>query len=181
MGWSMNDLRSRNRTLAPVPSLGPRTGEIVSTPPKARPKGNPLFQDSRPADEQDEAIADDELEDEAESTQPTLSFPVSRDLRSMPVTAATGELDESEVPDHLNLAGGAEEPEAEDGGPSARGAKGKKNKAPASRPAKRRETLDSDESEDDKFPWHYQFDDDEPEELQAKSPLLSRAFRSSVG
>ena len=41
--------------------------------------------------------------------------------------------------------------------------------------------MDPAEVNDDKFPWHFQFDDDEPEELQAKTPLLSRAFRSSVG
>ncbi|MFV0525268.1 MAG: hypothetical protein ACK5RL_12315 [Acidimicrobiales bacterium] len=37
-------------------------------------------------------------------------------------------------------------------------------------------------TDDDKFPWHHHFDDeDEPAQLKAKSPLLSRAFRSSVG
>lgn len=54
-------------------------------------------------------------------------------------------------------------------------------KAPASRPAKRREHAENPEDTDDKFPWHFQFKDDEPAELQAKSPLLSRAFRYSVG
>jgi hypothetical protein len=57
--------------------------------------------------------------------------------------------------------------------------------APASRPSKRREAaedlVEEPEAEDDKFPWHFQFQDDEPEELHAKSPLLARAFRSSVG
>ncbi len=52
-----------------------------------------------------------------------------------------------------------------------------------SRPARRRDAdEDVAEAEEDRFPWHFQFDeDDEPEELQASTPLLSRAFRASTG
>jgi len=58
----------------------------------------------------------------------------------------------------------------------------KKNEGPSSRPSKRREVEEEAVSETDKFPWHHQFtDEDEPKELHADSPLLSRAFRSSVG
>ena len=52
---------------------------------------------------------------------------------------------------------------------------------PSSRPNRRREMSDEEVPEEDKFPWHFQFDDDEPEELQASSPLLSRAFRATIG
>jgi hypothetical protein len=52
---------------------------------------------------------------------------------------------------------------------------------PSSRPNRRREMSEEEVPEEDKFPWHFQFDDDEPEELQASSPLLSRAFRATIG
>lgn len=53
--------------------------------------------------------------------------------------------------------------------------------APESRPSRRRE-LAEEQPEEDKFPWHFSFDDDEePAELQASTPLLSRAFRSTTG
>lgn len=171
MGWTMNDLRSRNRTLASVPASGPRTGEIVN-PPKPKPTGNPLFRSSRPARlEEPEPTADP-----ADHEDGPLTFQVSRDLRSMPVTAASpvdgNGLTADPPGTELRLAGDREPSaeETEDG-----------ERAPASRPSKRREVLEIEESEDDKFPWHHHFSDDEPEELQAKSPLLSRAFRSSVG
>lgn len=60
--------------------------------------------------------------------------------------------------------------------------------APSTRPERRKsktaeaDLLDEVDSEDrdELFPWHYQFDEDEePEELQASTPLLSRAFRAS--
>ncbi|MGI9597011.1 MAG: hypothetical protein ACR2QK_12680, partial [Acidimicrobiales bacterium] len=54
-------------------------------------------------------------------------------------------------------------------------------KGPSSRPNRRRDVSEEVEEEEDRFPWHFQFDDDEPEELQASSPLLSRAFRATIG
>jgi hypothetical protein len=55
---------------------------------------------------------------------------------------------------------------------------------PASRPSRRRgeDGELQPAAEGESFPWHHQFDDDEaPSELQASSPLLSRAFRSTAG
>lgn len=157
----MNDLRSRNRSLAPVRELGPKTGEIVSAPPRQNPRhrANPLFESSR------EAVPEDEESPEASSSEDDnpLSFPVSRELRAMPTIAPSAEADDDES-DEVEMS----TERADKAGPS-------------SRPSRRRECADLDALEDDKFPWHYQFNDDEPEELQATSPLLSRAFRSSVG
>lgn len=48
------------------------------------------------------------------------------------------------------------------------------------RPNRRRET-EEEPADEEKFPWHFQFDDDEPDQLQASSPLLSRAFRATIG
>ena len=55
------------------------------------------------------------------------------------------------------------------------------DEGPSSRPNRRREMAEEGEETEDRFPWHFQFDDDEPEELQASSPLLSRAFRATIG
>jgi hypothetical protein len=55
------------------------------------------------------------------------------------------------------------------------------DEAPHTRPSKRRDGPEGDPGDDEKFPWHFSFKDDEPQELQAKTPLLARAFRSSVG
>ncbi len=72
--------------------------------------------------------------------------------------------------------------QAGDGKPSGEGSSSKKDsKGPASRPNRRRDVAEETEEEEDRFPWHFQFDDDEPEELQASSPLLSRAFRATIG
>ncbi len=55
------------------------------------------------------------------------------------------------------------------------------SEGPSSRPNRRREVAEEGTEEEDRFPWHFQFDDDEPKELQASSPLLSRAFRATIG
>lgn len=221
----MNDMRSHSRTLAPVRELGPKTGEIVSTPPRQRPDGgttNPLFENSRPASERrpksrsaaakkkarettkkntaengrgnDREAGQDNGETPAAATNgepdpaaeeavsgDRLNFQVSRDLRAMPVgvaevadgTDVEDEFDDYDYDDEVD--------EAADGEQRAQARRSKRGKGPSSRPKRRREVADETSSEEDKFPWHYQFDDDEPEELQAKSRLLSRAFRSSVG
>lgn len=53
--------------------------------------------------------------------------------------------------------------------------------APESRPTRRRDLPEEVAEPEERFPWHHQYQDDEPEEMQASSPLLSRAFRSSTG
>ena len=177
----MNDLRSQSRTLAPVEPGGPKTGEVVATPKAKRLKSDSLFESSRPVDDQRLAGADADQEvdetsaagqaghgDESDPGAGTLSFPVSRDVRSMALSGSDVETN--------GQAGDGESAEAGRQGQGRR-----KSKAPASRPTRRREVADELDPEDDKFPWHYQFNDDEPLELKAKTPLLSRAFRSSVG
>lgn len=248
----MNDLRSQNRTLTPVPELGPKTGEIVTNPAakRSRARSNPLFESSRSVEEPEAdgngvsagrpaverpysgAAVQPEAQPEvpgesgvAEVKAETLSFPVSRDLRSMPVSATKRSVAPPDNTDSVGSTNSADRKvvsaeqankavsvEAEvaaesaatadhpitsedaitsenavDGVPIGAGSsvasRGRNGgaKAPASRPNKRREVAEVTGPEDDKFPWHHQFDDDEPEELLATSPLLSRAFRSSVG
>ena len=55
-------------------------------------------------------------------------------------------------------------------------------RGPSSRPTRRRTTAEPSGRGEDGFPWTFQLDDeDEPEELQASTPLLSRAFRATTG
>jgi hypothetical protein len=70
---------------------------------------------------------------------------------------------------------------ADDAEDAANGTDDAEPEGPSSRPNRRREVSEEDTEEEDRFPWHFQFDDDEPEELQASSPLLSRAFRATIG
>lgn len=209
MGWTMNDLRSRDRTLAPVRSIGPRTGEVVSNP-RPRAVGNPLFQDSRyeaeaeraaerAADRLRAAARGEELDDD-EADDSGFSFPVTQELRHMPVSAARAPVEVVPPPEIQP------EPEPEpvvtaevtratarrggwaaaiSGAGANGGAAPAPPRAPASRPTKRREVVDEvPEVDEERFPFHFSFkeaDTDEPQELKAKSPLLARAFRSSVG
>ncbi len=190
LGWTMNDLRSQNRTLTPVPNpSGPRTGEVVSPSPPPTPTStkptNPLFTSSRPTeprrrrsesdghdhhDQPAEATGDDTTE----ATQGELTFQVSRQLRSMPVTAESPEPAPAERPARSAADGS--------GARTSTSTAGEEGDAPQSRPSKRRDVEDEADEPEERFPWHHQFsEDDEPLELKAESPLLSRAFRYSVG
>ncbi len=62
-----------------------------------------------------------------------------------------------------------------------RSASAKADEGPESRPTRRRDVPEDVDEPEERFPWHHQYQDDEPEEMQASSPLLSRAFRSSTG
>ena len=211
MGWTMNDLRSRDRTLAPVRSIGPRTGEVVSNP-RPRAVGNPLFQDSRyeveaeraaerAAERLRAAARGDELGYDDEDDTAGFSFPVTQELRHMPVSAARPPVEvvrpeiRPEPEPEPAVSAEVTRATARRGGwaaaisgasPSAGNANAAATpKAPASRPSKRREVVEeAPEPEEERFPFHFSFkeaDTEEPQELKAKTPLLARAFRSSVG
>lgn len=213
MGWTMNDLRSRDRTLAPVRSIGPRTGEVVSNP-RPRAVGNPLFQDSRyeveaeraaerAAERLRAAARGETLEDDDEDATAGFSFPVTQELRHMPVSAARPPVEVVPPPAAIEPEP-APVPTASAEGPRATARRGgwaaaiagarpddgvdasvATPKAPASRPSKRREVVEeTPEPEEERFPFHFSFKEaaaEEPQELKAKTPLLARAFRSSVG
>lgn len=178
----MNDLRSRNRALAAVPDEG---SAPTSTPPRVRPE-NEERNGRRMSRRQSIAERARKLGVEAgEGEEITLAedgtavvapaagdtstngdhkFRSSRPAKKRPVAASAEAEDAGEpVQETLDV-----EAEAEGEGPS-------------SRPNRRREMSEEEVPEEDKFPWHFQFDDDEPEELQASSPLLSRAFRATIG
>lgn len=108
-----------------------------------------------------------------------LRFPVSRHLDSMAVSS--GRL--SAVAPESSPDNPVDSPAAPGDRPRHRltAASPVPERAPSSRPARRRAVSEQVEDQEDKFPWHFHFKDDEPQELQAKSPLLARAFRYSVG
>ncbi|MEM7324361.1 MAG: DUF3499 family protein [Actinomycetota bacterium] len=183
LGWTMNDLRSRNRSLAAVPD---EATAPTSTPPRVRPDGedrNGRRMSRRQSiaerarrmgaevdgdGDRDDAETIEEIalaEDGTATVRPggdTGSGDDHRYRSSRPVAAAD---DDGQMA--LDVDGGQDGEETEEG--------------PSSRPTRRRDLADDEVPEEDKFPWHFQFDDDEPEELQASSPLLSRAFRATIG
>jgi len=180
MGWSMNDLRNENRTLAAVPPPGPKTGEkVTASPPAAwsdsEKKTASLAKASRERSRVAAAAARTAAEQPLPAgigveTEDPFSFRISRDLRATPLTTGSAEVDKPvEVAEVADVS-------------QAKSAKARSN-GPDSRPSRRRDADDGLDGavDDDKFPWHHHFSDDEPVELKAKSPLLSRAFRSSVG
>ncbi len=153
----MNDLRS-NRKLAPVPEQNQPT--ITRTPPRSRPSSGDLDGDTK------------ELKRRKGSKRPSVPSGQANPRPTKEAVATVPEDSGNTVEIRIDLdpvAHTAQEEPAEviEAGPE-------------SRPARRRDVEVEDDS-GDKFPWHHQFDDDEPEELQATSPLLSRAFRATTG
>ncbi len=155
----MNDLRSRNRALAAVPDEG---SAPTSTPPRVRPDSDEqagrrmsrrqsIAERARRLDAEHEAVAD---------AGPTPPPDDHKFTSSRPGSDEAG----SAVAEVASVTAASAEAEG-----------------PASRPSRRREVGDDVETEEDRFPWHFQFDHDEPEELHASSPLLSRAFRATIG
>ena len=201
MGWTMNDLRNQNRNLAPVRELGPSTGEVVANPGgarsrKRRPSDNPAPADRLPlAARQPEAkaghVRDEQakaehgkVENRAGEPDPeaeSLSFPVSRGLDSMTVSARSAESEAIET-DRGDEAASTKADQTSQRRVDRRRNAG--HEGPESRPAKHRDASYEPEDEaEESFSWSFKYDEDDeqPEGLQAKSPLLSRAFRSSVG
>ncbi len=157
MGWAMNDLRS-NRKLAPVPD--PNRPTITRTPPRSRPAAGELDEDTKELKRRRKGSRRSEAADS--SNTKTAVETVAEQPEDSGNTVEI-KIDLEAVP---SIATEDPAPVAEVG--------------PDSRPARRRDA-DNEDDDGDKFPWHHQFEDDEPEELQATSPLLSRAFRATTG
>jgi len=156
MGWAMNDMRSQHQ-LSAMPTGDSVPTRVPKVPPRVRSAQSPISSEKNNS-----------------KTKSISKIAKSKNLnKAKKITAGTEQV--------------ADDSRFEDSRPAVnqvladRRSK-KRIVGPANRPAKRREVASEEEIiEPDKFPWHHQFTDDEPEELNAKSPLLSRAFRSSVG
>ncbi len=155
MGWTMNDLRSRNRALAAVPDEGTAP---TSTPPRVRPETAEADEDANSRMSRRQSIIERARQLEENGGQVASNDHKFKSSRPIP--------------------NGTETNGAETNGAVA---EDDKPEGPSSRPNRRREVAGTEPEDEDKFPWHFQFDDDEPEELQASSPLLSRAFRATTG
>ncbi|MEM9562935.1 MAG: DUF3499 family protein [Actinomycetota bacterium] len=171
MGWTMNDLRSRNRSLSAVPDEG---AVPTSTPPRVRPEPASARKMSRR-----QSIEERATRTEGPAADDDHLFRSSRTAESEsadaePVTgvaaAAAPAADQAPVSTTRRrgkVGAGVTDDESAD--------------APESRPTRRRDVPEESAEPEERFPWHHQYQDDEPEEMQASSPLLSRAFRSSTG
>ena len=171
----MNDLRT-TRKLAAVPDQKHPT--ITRTPPRSRPATGEVIS---------KALPKTRPVDEDEDTKKLRRRRSANDLK--PVSSADADIDLDESEQESEAEGGQDvasvravseqddetETEAEVVEVSAESTT---EQGPTKRPARRR---DDPEDSEESFPWHHQFDDDEPEELQATSPLLSRAFRATTG
>lgn len=161
MGWTMNDLRSRGRSLAAVPDEGTVP---TSTPPRVRPvdeaagrqmsKRQSIAERARVAAGDGQTIEDPAAQTDADESDEQSDYRFA-DSRPAGSAQAPVESEASSADDDQN--------------------------GPSSRPTRRRDVADEEEPEE-QFSFHFGFDDDEePAELQASSPLLSRAFRATTG
>ena len=175
VGWTMNDLRSRNRGLSAVPDEG---SVPTSTPPRVRPERSSPSESQAARMSQRQSIAERARRAEPATGEPT------EVAGAAPVEVEASPDDHKFRSSRPTVAPVVAEGELIAAGPGeGKGAGKGKNEAdaPASRPTRRRDVAEEVEEEEDRFPWHFQYSDDEPEEMQASSPLLSRAFRSSTG
>lgn len=174
MGWAMNDLRSRSRPLSAVPD---EDAVITSTPPRVRPETE-VEADAGRGEGQD---ADRSSGKKMSRRQSIAERARKREQAEDDEAVAVAE--ESADGDHRfrdSRSGVVAEADS-DAAAEKSGKDDDADDGPSSRPKRRREVAAEEEPEEDRFPWHHQFDDDEPEELQASSPLLSRAFRATIG
>lgn len=168
VGWAMNDLRT---TAGVVIGVTDREAGITAAPPRVRPEQNgeqgPARKMSRRQSIVERARQEAaELQDEIDAT--VVDERSERDLDEVDDLS----LLDGEARERLVNAKLAERATRRGGGDS----------GPNSRPSRRRAAEKPATTDEDGFPWTFHLDeDDEPEELQASTPLLSRAFRASTG
>lgn len=181
----MNDLRSRNRALSAVPDEG---SVPTSTPPRVRPEpaagadGSGRVERSRAERDTDGAPGSGKS-GQAGTTMPRRQSIAERVRKTGEVDRVTADGGGVTAGDHKFRSSrpAASGDETMAPGSRSNSASAKADEGPDSRPTRRRDVPEDVEEPEERFPWHHQYQDDEPEEMQASSPLLSRAFRSSTG
>lgn len=163
LGWAMNDLRSTSQAL----NLESSNQPISSTPPRVRPDADAGV-DPDGADDQGTGIAaESKTRASADENGRRRSGSGRRTSRLQLV--ADGEDDQTPGNRHMSQRQSIR----------ARAGHASGSETIESRPTRRREADEEPAATQESFPWSFDFDDeDEPEELQASTPLLSRAFRS---
>ncbi len=189
LGWTMNDLRSRNRSLSAVPDEG---SVPTSTPPRVRPEPATARKMSRRQSIEERAARtssgdgaesvqagdDHKFRSSRPSDEPAAEADLTVEADIAVETAAEATVETEAAPARK----GSKRPAAKGRTKTRkRGAAAAEADAPESRPTRRRDVPEDEAEVEERFPWHHQYQDDEPEEMQASSPLLSRAFRSSTG
>ena len=163
----MNDLRT---TAGVVNGVAGGEGGITSAPPRVRPERSDETNSSRQMSSRQSIVErarreSAELQDEINATvidAPSGTEPDEVDDLSLLDEEARERMVNAKLAERASRRGA-------DGGPD-------------SRPSRRRETPAAATSGEDGFPWTFQLnEDEEPEELQASTPLLSRAFRATTG
>lgn len=171
LGWSMNDLRTTSRVLSPVPD---GDAVITSTPPRVRPEqGGDLG--SERAGSRKMSRRQSIAERARQEAMAQVGSDESDDGSGEAVARADGAAD--------SAASTLFDDEALNAKLARRASRrARADQGPESRPSRRRKVDEEEPVEQDRFPWSFQLDDDEePEELRASTPLLSRAFRATTG
>jgi len=195
MGWAMNDLRSSRKPEAKPEKSGQPT--ITRKPPRSRPTAGELAEDTKELRRKKARTSSRRPRDGAKKDLKRRSpkVVIERTQTAQKDAQDVIDLSESVGPEPVRSEAhavapdnsAATTPRATPTSPTAPfvpelevdGDVTEQMRVPLSRPSRRR-AIEA-ENDDASFPWHHQFEDDEPEELQATSPLLSRAFRATTG
>ncbi len=170
VGWTMNDLRT---TSGAVAGVADRDHGISSAPPRVRPDSDEE-RTSTGRMSRRQSIAERARRD----------APAAESTGSGDETSSTNGVDSNEPTlfDDEAQQRLLDEKLAERAARRPSAGKGQAGRGPDSRPSRRRRVEEPAAKGEDGFPWTFHLDDeDEPEELQASTPLLSRAFRASTG
>lgn len=167
----MNDLRTTSAIVNGATGLMTNDGGITSAPPRVRPERKDERGGSRKMSQRQSIV------ERARREAAELHEEIDATVIEQPSAEAR------EDADQLNLL----DDEARERVVNAKLAerasrRAHADKGPNSRPARRRQADEPAAKGEDGFPWTFHLDnEDEPEELHASTPLLSRAFRASAG
>lgn len=172
VGWTMNDLRTTSGVVNGTSAVAEGDGGITAAPPRVRPERTAERSASARQMSRRQSIVERarreaaELQDEIDATVLAKSSDETSN-ESDQLTLLDDEARERVV--NAKLAERASR-------------RGQADKGPNSRPSRRRTADEPVAKTEDGFPWAFNLDDDEePHELHASTPLLSRAFRASAG
>ncbi len=162
VGWTMNDLR----TTAAINGAADRQASgISSAPPRVRPERT-----------------DDRASAGKMSRRQSIVERARQDSTDPPSEVAAPDVDGDDINELTLIDDEARERLVNAKLAERASRRDQAEKGPDSRPSRRRAKAEPVSKGEDGFPWTFQLDDeDEPEELQASTPLLSRAFRATTG
>jgi len=171
IGWTMNDLRTTSGVINGANTVADAEGGITAAPPRVRPERNDQRGGTNGKMSQRQSIVE-RARREASELQDEIDATVLDETAETPNDGDQLKLLDDETRERVVNAKLAERASR----------RGHNDKGPNSRPSRRRAAAESPSSREEGFPWTFHLDDDqEPEELHASTPLLSRAFRATTG